>query len=144
MQRPAVGVGVIITRGEQILLVKRVNSHGAGSWSPPGGHLEFGESLEDCARRETEEETGLHITDVVFRALTNDLFVTENKHYITIWMEGRYSSGEATIQAPYEVGEIGWFAWNALPQPLFLPLEHLLAGRGYQSIDAASKPPFLA
>lgn len=133
MPRPAVGVGVIITREKQMLLLRRINSHGAGSWSPPGGHLEFGESLEDCAKRETEEETGIHITDVVFRAITNDLFEAEGKHYITIWMEGRYSAGEATIQAPYEVGEIGWFTWDALPQPLFLPLEHLLAGRSYPS-----------
>ena len=73
--------------------------HGAGSWSTPGGHLEFGESLEECAIRETKEETGVSITDVKFRAVTNDIFEESGKHYITIWMQGNYSSGKAVINA---------------------------------------------
>jgi 8-oxo-dGTP diphosphatase len=71
---PSVGVGTIITKGERVLLLRRKYVHGAGSWSTPGGHLEFGESPEECAIREAKEETGVDITDVKFRAITNDVF----------------------------------------------------------------------
>jgi 8-oxo-dGTP diphosphatase len=69
-----------------------------------------------------KEETNVDIADVRFRAITNDVFEAEEKHYITIWMEGRYRAGEARVNAAYEMAEVGWFAWDALPQPLFLPL----------------------
>ncbi len=128
---PRVGVGVIITKDQQVLLLRRHNTHGAGTWSTPGGHLDFGETPEQCAVREVKEETGLDIDAVAFRAITNDVFAAEGRHYITIWMEGRYTGGEPILAAPYEASEIGWFAWNALPQPLFLPLQHLLDGDCY-------------
>lgn len=131
---PQVGVGVIITKGDQVLLMKRKGSHGDGTWSTTGGHLEFGESLEECALREVREEVAVTITDITFRAITNDLFETEGKHYITIWMEGRYVSGEPVMQAVNEMSAVSWFSWNALPEPLFLPLEHLLTGRCHPAL----------
>jgi 8-oxo-dGTP diphosphatase len=126
-----VGVAIIVTRGNQVLLLKRLNVHGAGSWSTPGGHLDFGETPEECAIREAREETGLDIVNIAFKAITNDIFETENKHYISIWMEGEYQSGEAVLAAPYESSEIGWFDWDKLPQPLFLPFQNLLNGNRY-------------
>lgn len=128
---PSVGVGIIIRKGEEVLLLKRKNVHGAGSWSTPGGHLEFGESPEECAIREAKEETDVSITGVEFRAVTNDIFEKSRKHYITIWMEGKYSSGKPVINAAYEMADIGWFSWNSLPKPLFLSFENLLHGRCY-------------
>jgi 8-oxo-dGTP diphosphatase len=128
---PRVGVALIITKNDQVLLVKRKGVHGEGTWSTPGGHLEFGESPEECARREAEEEIGVMVRDVQFKALTNDIFTGSGKHYITIWMQSTYASGEPRINAPYEVAEVDWFDWNALPQSLFLPLQNLLAGRCY-------------
>ena len=130
-QPPRVGVGVIIIRDGQVLLLRRRNVHGAGSWSTPGGHLEFGESPEECAVREAKEETGVDIADVRFRAVTNDVFEAEGKHYITLWMESKYAAGEAVVNAAYEMSEVGWFAWDALPTPLFLPLQNLLDGQRY-------------
>lgn len=131
LNAPRVGVGVIVTDGAQVLLLRRKNVHGAGSWSTPGGHLDFRESPEDCAIREAKEETGLDIADIRFRAITNDVFEAEGKHYITIWMEGAYAGGEPMVNAPYESEEVAWFAWDALPQPLFLPFQHLLGGACY-------------
>eukprot|EP00877_Chromochloris_zofingiensis_P007895 jgi/Chrzof1/3359/Cz12g22080.t1 len=50
--RPRVGLGVIVQRGDKILVGKRLGSLGAGEYALPGGHLEFGESFADCAVRE--------------------------------------------------------------------------------------------
>jgi len=128
-ERPQVGVALIITRGDCVLMLRRKGAHGAGTWAVPGGHLEFGESLEECARREAREEVGLEVSEVRFRAITNDVFHEENEHYITVFMQGSYLSGDPAQYALDEVAEVGWFAWDVLPQPLFLPLDNLLHGR---------------
>lgn len=80
---PRVGLGVCIVKDNKVLLGKRKNAHGDGSWCFPGGHLEFGESYEECAQRETFEEVGVSIKNIQFVTATNDLFPEEDKHYIT-------------------------------------------------------------
>ena len=79
-----VGVAVIIMRQNTILLGERIGSHGANTWATPGGHLEFGESVEQCAIREVFEETGLNVSKITKLDFTNDIFSAENKHYITL------------------------------------------------------------
>jgi 8-oxo-dGTP diphosphatase len=128
---PKVGVAIIIAKNDQVLLMKRKGIHGKGTWSTPGGHLEFGETPEQGAAREAKEEVGLDVVDIRFRALTNDVFEETGKHYITIWMEGRTISNDPMIAAEDEVAEIGWFAWNSLPDPLFLSLENLIKANSY-------------
>lgn len=130
-ESPWVGVGVIITRNNQVLLLKRKSVHGADSWSTPGGHLGFGETPEACAIREAKEETDIDITAIKFRAVTNDIFEVEGKHYITLWMGGEHLSGEPKVNAAYEMSEVGWFSWDELPEPLFLSFRNLLAGQCY-------------
>lgn len=132
MKTPQVGVGVIIVKDDQVLLLKRKSVHGKGTWSPPGGHLEFGESPETCALREAYEETAVTVADMVFKGITNDVFHEAGKHYVTLWFEGRYAAGEAIVNAPYEASEVKWWAWDALPAPLFLSFQNLLDGQGYQ------------
>lgn len=51
----------------------------------PGGHLEYGETFTECAKREVLEETGLEVGDIKFLVATNDVF-GEGKHYITIFV----------------------------------------------------------
>ncbi len=126
---PRVGVACLVTRAGRVLLLRRQRSHGAGTWSPPGGHLEFGENPEACAIRETEEETGLRITQPRFFAITNDLFTHDGKHYITLWMRAESAGGEPAVLDPAEVAEVRWFDRDALPAPLFLSLANLIAGR---------------
>ena len=140
-QQPRVGIALIINKDNQVLLVKRKGSHGEGTWSTPGGHLEFGESPEQCAIREAKEETNVDVSDVRFKAVTNDVFGTEGRHYITLWMEGKFSGGELVVQAD-EVADMGWFAWDALPKNLFLPLRNLLNGECYP--HPIEKPGFSA
>jgi 8-oxo-dGTP diphosphatase len=137
--RPLVGVSVLVKNGDRILLIKRQNVHGAGTWTGPGGHLEFGESLEERAVREVKEETAVEITNLKFRVITNDVFEADHKHYITIWMEANYVSGEPKLSAPYEESAISWFTWDALPEPLFLPMQHLLDGKTYPSQTTEDK-----
>lgn len=96
INNPRVGIGVLIIHEHRVLLGKRKSAHGSDTWAPPGGHLEFGESFEHCARRETLEETGLSLGKVSFAAITNDIFEQTNKHYITIFMKGEYRGGHCT------------------------------------------------
>ena len=84
MHNPLIGVGIIITHNNQVLLIQRKNAHGAGSWSTPGGHLAFGESPEERAARELLQEVNLTCGDIQFVAITNDIFESPGKHYITI------------------------------------------------------------
>jgi 8-oxo-dGTP diphosphatase len=129
MENPRVGVAVIIGKQDRLLLIRRKRSHGAGSWAVPGGHQEFGESPAECAVREAFEEVGLVVRDPLCVALTNDVFHTEGKHYMTIWMAVDAPSEMPINPSNDEVAEWGWFAWDELPLPLFLPLENLVTGR---------------
>jgi 8-oxo-dGTP diphosphatase len=121
-----VGIAVFIFKDGKFLLQQRTGSHGAGSWSTPGGHLEFGESFEDTARREVREETGLEITNLRFGAITNDYFVDENKHYVTIWMLSDWLSGTERITEPDKCLKQEWHTFDDLPSPLFLTWNQLL------------------
>ena len=124
-QRPYVGVGCIAHRGGKWLMVK---SH-SGFWSTPGGHLDFGETPDVCARRETLEETGIVVPHVDFLGITSEVRNDVERHYVTIWMTGVAEPGEARVGDADEIAEVGWFAPNALPEPRFIFLENLLAGR---------------
>jgi ADP-ribose pyrophosphatase YjhB (NUDIX family) len=59
--RPVVGVGAVVVRGDRALIIKRGHEPRKGEWSLPGGLLELGESLTDAVRREIREETGLEV-----------------------------------------------------------------------------------
>lgn len=123
---PRVGVGVIIKLENKYLLGKRINSHGENSWSFPGGHLEQFESWEECAKRETLEETGLHIENIQFLTATNDIFPAEQKHYITIFMTAQFESGELSLKEPEKCECWQWFEPSDFPEELFIPIQNLL------------------
>jgi 8-oxo-dGTP diphosphatase len=89
--------------------------------------LEFGETWEECARRETAEEVGLELANISFARVTNDMFPEEQKHYITIYMRADYGSGEVTLMEPEKCERWEWFSWDALPEPLFIPMQNLMA-----------------
>lgn len=126
--RPQVGVGVLIWQAGHILLGQRAGAHGAGSWATPGGHLEFGESLFNCAAREVAEETGLALTDLRPGPYTNNVFSEAQKHYLTVFVWARSAGGKPQRKEPDKCMGWQWFAWAAphtWPQPLFLPLQSL-------------------
>ena len=88
-ESPRVGVGVIITRNEQVLLLKRKNVHGSGSWSTPGGHLDFGESPEECAIREAKEEADLDITKIQNPITVVYRYIADFHTYLNLHCAGR-------------------------------------------------------
>lgn len=120
MERPKVGVGSIVIKNNKILLGKRKNAHGEGTWSLPGGHLEHFETIQDCAIRETEEETGIKLKDVKLGPYTNDFFKKENKHYITLFTIST-TQEEPKLMEPNKCEKWDWFSWDNLPEPLFVP-----------------------
>lgn len=135
-----VGVGVFVFKNGKFLMGQRRNAHGDGSWSIPGGHLEFGETFEDTARREVLEETGLRITNIRFGAVTNDLFTDEGKHYVTIWMLSDWESGAEHITEPDKFIDMRWYDFDTLPQPLFLPWRQLLGSPFFSTLKSEVAP----
>jgi len=132
MKRPYVGLGVIIMKDNgQVLLGKRKGSHGAGTWAFPGGHLEYMEELEDCAKREVKEETGLgegniELIDENPITVTNDFFKREDKHYVTLFMRAKYLFGEPKRMEPDKCEGWEWFYWDNLPHPLYVSTKNLI------------------
>ena len=126
-ERPKVGVGVIIRKGDHVLLGKRKGSHGEGCWQFPGGHLEFGEDPIACAKREILEEIGpVHLSNIRTVTFTNDIFEEHGKHYITLFVMGDFVEGEPHVMEPEKCDCWEWHPWENLPRPLFLPIENLL------------------
>jgi 8-oxo-dGTP diphosphatase len=135
-QNVRVGVGVILMRGTKILMGKRKGSHGAGTYSVPGGHLEFGETVGTCAKREVFEETGIVVHDPIFQAgYTNDHFEEEGKHYATLFVASRFNEGEAQNLEPEKCEGWDWYDLAELPEPLFLPFKNYME-KVYVSLKA--------
>lgn len=121
------GFGVMLMKGDKILLGKRHSDpekadselHGEGTWTMPGGKLEFGESFEEGAKREVREETGMTINKVQVCCVNNDK--NKDAHFVTIGLYSEAFTGEPKVMEPDEIVEWKWFDLNNLPQPLFPP-----------------------
>lgn len=131
--RPVVGVQVLLVDHElgAVLLGKRQNTFGAGSWALPGGHLEFGESFEDAAARELKEETNISASELrTFMPLNTPY---ETTHYVQIGVEVLRHHGELRNMEPDKCSDLRYFQLSDLPEPLFEPsrpfLEHALDRR---------------
>lgn len=122
---PRVGVAALVVRDGKILFMHRLSQHGHGTWSTPGGHVEYGEAPTDTVRREVLEETGMELGEVQFATLTNDFFEESGKHYITLWFVAPWKAVEPTIREPHKCDEIRWVDWNDLPQPTLPTYDHL-------------------
>jgi len=120
---PRIGVGVMILREGKVLLMKRRGSHGEGQWNLPGGHLDFGETIAQCAKREVLEESGLKVTKSKLICVNEDLHFlkTDNKHYMTLGVLAESDRGEPKIKEPKKCVRQGWFALDDLPKPMFKP-----------------------
>lgn len=126
------GIGVMILKNRKILLGKRhidpkkADSalKGSGSWTMPGGKLEFQESFEDAAYRETLEETGIKIKNPKIICVNND--IVENAHFVTVGLLVTEFEGVAKVMEPDEITEWKWFASHELPKNLYFPTKKVL------------------
>jgi 8-oxo-dGTP diphosphatase len=127
-QRPYVGMGILVTRGQQVLLGRRRGSHGAGYFAAPGGHLEFGESFETAIRREVREETGLEITNLRLLSVGSYLFTRPDgeRHYVDVDFVCAAPDGEAELCEPDKCAGWAWYDLGALPQPLFIVTQRMI------------------
>lgn len=118
---PRVGIGVILVNQDgQVLVGKRKNSH-APYYSIPGGHLDEGETFEQCAIREVWEETGINVSDPRVIAVTNNLetYQQEGKHYISIILLVENIDETPKLVEPEKCEAWLWVDPNNLPMPHF-------------------------
>lgn len=122
------GIGVILCNDQgKVLLGYRIGRHGYGSWSFPGGHVEINETPEECAIRETKEETGIQLfsSDLVKGPHTYNYFPASGLKYDTQFIIAQ-SNSDPTLKEPDKFTEWSWFYWNHFPEPLFDPIKNLI------------------
>lgn len=107
----------MVWKDGKVLLHQRKSAHGEGEYSFPGGHLEMGESLEECAKREVREEAGIEIQNIRFFNVTN--IPGLEKHYVTLGIEADWQSGEPSVMEPDKCVSWGWYDPKVLPEPLW-------------------------
>ena len=130
--RPFVGIGVVVLRPGEVLLVRRGKAPNIGTWTLPGGAQELGEKAEDAARRELLEETGVHVGPLHLAAqvdaITHDEAGRVRYHYTIIDFAARWERGEP-------VGD------SDAAEACFVPLERVreykLWSEAYRVIDIA-------
>ncbi|MBI4020505.1 MAG: NUDIX domain-containing protein [Candidatus Aenigmarchaeota archaeon] len=128
------GIGVMVIRDGKVLLGKRHDNpekadslmHGEGTWTMPGGKVDFGESFEDAAYREAFEETGIRIDKSKLKliSVTND--IVHDAHFVTLGILCKGFDGEPQVMEPDEITGWEWFHLDGLPKPLFFPCEKIL------------------
>ena len=138
-KKVGVGFGVMILKEGKILLGQRhidpakadSELHGEGTWTMPGGKLEFGEGFEQGACREVMEETGMKVSeeDLKVISLSNDAIT--DAHFVTIGLLCSKFEGSPKVMEPDEITKWDWFSLDNLPKPIFFPSEEVI--KNYQS-----------
>lgn len=115
-ERPLVGVGVILVKDRQILLVRRGHEPNKGMWSIPGGLIKLGETAEEAAVREVKEETGLEVSigavAGIFNVIIRDGESKIKYHYVIIDYFGEVIGGR--LRPGTDVTEARWFELDEL------------------------------
>jgi 8-oxo-dGTP diphosphatase len=127
--RPGVGVGVFVRNGNKVLVHRRKNAHGNDTWGLIGGHMEFGETPEQTAAREAHEEANITIKNARVIGITNDVMHAEQKHYITIFVEADFVSGDLKTNDADHIAELQWCDADKIPEPRFAPLQRFLENK---------------
>ncbi|MGH7929050.1 MAG: nucleotide triphosphate diphosphatase NUDT15 [Candidatus Binatia bacterium] len=120
-----VGVQVVLRRQDSLLLVQRARGYGRGTWCLPGGHLEPGETIAECALRELLEETDVQGESARVIAVTDPL--AEANFHMQIGVEVSEWSGEPRVVDPSECLGVKFFEVSALPREIFPPTNDVLA-----------------
>ncbi len=147
--RPFVGVGVVIFRGDEVLLAMRGKHPRRTTWSIPGGAQEVGETVHEAGPREIMEETGVEIeilglVDVV-DSINRDEDGRVAFHYTLVDLFAEWRGGEAV--AGDDVADVCWVRLEDLADYNLRPATHeviLLAEKMRQSIKSGEskvRPP---
>ena len=112
--RPWSGVGVVVWKGDHVLLIQRGKEPMRGSWSIPGGSHDIGETVREAAVREVMEETGVTIKlgpviDVIDTIRRDDKGGVATHYtlidFVATWISGEAVAGDDAMDAefvPYE------------------------------------------
>jgi ADP-ribose pyrophosphatase YjhB (NUDIX family) len=107
---PRVGIGIVVLRGDEVLLIRRGQPPALGAWSLPGGGQELGETAEAAARRELFEETGLEVGPLRLAGIADSIHRDGagrvEYHYTIIDFAAAYAGGEA--RAGGDIAELAW------------------------------------
>jgi len=126
--KPVIGTAVIIiNKDKKILFGKR--TYNPIGWSVPGGHLEYGETLVDCAKRETMEEVGIEIENVKPITLSENIFPDKNLHSVSIFCFATLKNNqEPKNMEPDKCGGWEWFNIKDLPANLSFNYSPIING----------------
>ena len=134
---PLPTVDVVIEIDGGIVLIERRNPpHG---WALPGGFVDYGESVEDAARREMREETTLDVTLTALLGVYSDPTRDARGHTISTVFVGRATG---TPKADDDAANVGVFGENDLPTPLAFDHGRIVAD--YFHFRRTGKHPTLA
>ena len=128
MENIKIGVGVLILKDNKILLGHRCKKyedtggiHEPDSWTLPGGKQEYNETILECAKRETKEETNLNISELDVIGASDD--IAPNKHFITMHVLAKNSSGNLKVMEENKIDDWKWFDLDNLPEKIYSPSE---------------------
>jgi ADP-ribose pyrophosphatase len=117
-----VAVGVFIINDEGKVFLTKRSKHATnerGTWEIPGGKVNFGETLQDAAKREAKEEYDIDIEIIKQFPAQNHLIPQEKQHWVpTSFLCKIIGNTEPRIMEPDKCDDIGWFLFDALPSPL--------------------------
>ena len=126
-----VGIGVLILNENKILLGHRVVSsvdtggiYEPDSWCLPGGKQDYEETILDCAKRETKEETNLLLKEIEIFTATDEF--QPDRHFVTIGVISSSYEGELKVMEPNKIDEWKWFDLNNLPENLYTPSKNMI------------------
>jgi 8-oxo-dGTP diphosphatase len=119
---PAVTVDVVVVTREKkprVLLIRRKHEPFAGRWAIPGGFIEMAETLEESARRELREETGLEVGDLEQMAAYGDPGRDPRGRTISVAYLARIDVPPDRLAAADDAAALGWHALANLPELAF-------------------------